>query len=421
MLLKQYLDRPGLALRISCCALFVATAFALLPKGFRTFGALMLVCTLLVPQRFAMAWRQEAPTLRWTVGVCAAVIVLTITSMYLTGQEWRRIDNYARFLVVPWAALLVCALSPGRVWLWAGALSGVCIAFAVALWEDAAGVGRVGGWHNPIVFANAVLMLLVMVVYCRPEGTKPWIFVFVAAALVMGVVAIVLSGTRGALPGFGLMLLVAVVGGGGGSKRWLRAAILLAAMVVLLVLMWKIPWLASQTRLDAIQADLQRYLQGHVDSPIGARLEFLSLAWHAFLEHPLAGVGLDRFDSQIQALPECAYDQDFCRLGHAHNDIAHWAATLGLPGLLVILAIYLVPFLQFLKIVRSDARKSATGAAWAGMMLVLAFFLCGMTQSMFAHALSTMTYVVFVGLLLGLALCESTGVRAVQHDAESRR
>ena len=68
---------------------------------------------------------------------------------------------------------------------------------------------------NAIVFANAVLMLLVMVVYCRPEGAKPWIFVSVAAALVMGVVAIVLSGTRGALPGFGLMLRALEMGTAG--------------------------------------------------------------------------------------------------------------------------------------------------------------------------------------------------------------
>ena len=99
----------------------------------------------------------------------------------------------------------------------------------------------------------------------------------------------------------------------------------------------------------------------------------------------------------------------FCQLGHAHNDLAQWAATLGIPGLLVIVAIYLVPLLQFLKLVRRDTRKSASGAAWAGLMLVLVFLLSGMTQSMFSHALSTMTYVVFVGLLLGLALRESTG------------
>ena len=68
-----------------------------------------------------------------------------------------------------------------------------------------------------------------------------------------------------------------------------------------------------------------------------------------------------------------------------------------------------MPLLQFLELIRRDNRKSASGAAWAGLMLVLVFLLSGMTQSMFSHALSTMTHVVFVGLLLGLALGESTG------------
>lgn len=406
MLLKQRTDRHGLASRVSACALFISTSFTLLPKGFLAFGVLMLACTLLVPERFVMGWRLDRPTLRWTVWMCAAVVALALTSMLLTGQGLHAVDNYARFLLMPWCAFLVCALSPPRMWLWVGSLAGAGFAFAVALSEDATGVVRAGGWHNSIVFANAVLVLLVIAVYCRPEGRKPWIFITLAVALVLGMVAIVLSGTRGAMPGFGLMLLVAAVGGGG-RKRWLRAGAMLAIMAVLLILMWTVPWLTAQTRLDGIQADLQHYAQGQVDSPIGARLQFLSLAWHAFLDHPLTGVGLDRFGAQIQMLPECARDLGLCQLGHAHNDIAQWSATLGIPGLLMIVAIYLVPFLQFMRLVRAGSRKSATGAAWAGMMLVLVFFLSGMTQSMFSHALTTMTYVIFVGLLLGLALRES--------------
>jgi O-antigen ligase len=178
-------------------------------------------------------------------------------------------------------------------------------------------------------------------------------------------------------------------------------------MLALLALMWTVPWLASQTRLDSIQTDLQHFSAGQVDSPIGARLKFLSLAWDAFLEHPWAGVGLDQFDARVKMLPVCAQDLGICQLGHAHNDIAHWSATLGIPGLLVIIAIYLLPLLQFVRIIRADNQKTTAGAAWTGLVLVLVFFLSGMTQSMFSHALTTMAYVIFVGLLLGLALRES--------------
>ena len=405
--LKQPVGRHALAFHISACALFTAAAFTLLPKGFALFGASLIACTLLAPQRFVLAWQDHSRVLCWITGLSAVVILLAVVSMLRTGQEWKDIDNYARFLLLPWCVLLVCALSPARAWLWAGALLGIGVAFTVALTEGATGVERAGGWHNSIVFANAVLALLVVAVYCRPEGRRPWISLCTAVALALGVVTIVLSGTRGAMPGFALMLLVAVVGGGSGRRRWVRAGIMLAFMLVVLLLMWTVPWLSAQTRLDGIQSDLLRYAQGHVDSPIGARLQFLSLAWQAFLDHPWTGVGLDQFGPQIKMLPQCAQDLGMCQLGHAHNDIAQWSATLGIPGLLMIFAIYLVPLLQFVRLIRADDRKSAVGAAWAGVMLVLVFFLSGMTQSMFSHSLTTMTYVVFVGLLLGLALRES--------------
>ena len=416
-LLKQRIDRHAVAVRLGACALFSSAAFTLLPKGFAIFGAFLIACTFLVPERFIAAWREHRRVLSWITGMCAAVILLAVTSMQLTGREWQVLDKYARFLLMPWCALLACALSPPRVWLWAGALLGVSIAFAVALTEDASGVARVGGWHNSIVFANAVLALLVIAVYCRPEGQRPWIYLSIAVALVLGVVTIVLSGTRGAMPGFGLMLLVAVVGGGSGRRRWYRSGGMLAFMLFVLLLMWTVPWLASQTRLDGIQTDLQRYAQGHVDSPVGARLQFLSLAWQAFLDHPLTGVGLDNFAPQVKLLPQCVRDLGICQLGHAHNDIAQWSATLGVPGLLAIISIYLVPFVLFVRLIRSDDRKPANGAAWAGVMLVLVFLLSGMTQSMFSHALTTMTYVIFIGLLLGLALRESADGSPNLHES----
>ena len=70
-----------------------------------------------------------------------------------------------------------------------------------------------------------------------------------------------------------------------------------------------------------------------------------------------------------------------------------------------------------MRLIRSDDRKPANGAAWAGVMLVLVFLLSGMTQSMFSHALTTMTYVIFIGLLLGLALRESADGSPNLHES----
>jgi O-antigen ligase len=202
-------------------------------------------------------------------------------------------------------------------------------------------------------------------------------------------------------------VLVAAIGSGGRGAR-LRIGVSLGALLLLLALMCAVPWLTAHMRLDNIQADLQKYSAGNVDSAVGARLEFLSLAWRAFLDHPWTGVGIDRFGTLVSLLPECRTPElTVCTLRHAHNDLAQWSATLGIPGLVLIVALYLLPASHFLRIILAHRLTTPKGSAWAGLMLVVVYMLSGITQSMFAHALSTTLYAVLVGLLLGLSLREN--------------
>ena len=137
-------------------------------------------------------------------------------------------------------------------------------------------------------------------------------------------------------------------------------------------------------------------------------MKFLSLAWHAFLDHPWMGLGIDRFGTLVEQLPECrAQELTVCKLRHAHNDLAQWSATLGIPGLVLIVALYLLPAAHFLRIIRTNRLTVPKGSAWAGLILVAVYVLSGITQSMFAHALTTTLYAVLIGLLLGLALREN--------------
>ena len=65
-----------------------------------------------------------------------------------------------------------------------------------------------------------------------------------------------------------------------------------------------------------------------------------------------------------------------------------------------------------LRIISGNRLRTPIGPAWAGLMLVMVYVLSGINQSMFAHAMTTTLYAVFVGLFLGLAL---------QDPARSRR
>ena len=422
--MTKQLDKVRLATIATSCALVCASALALAPKGFMVFGGLLLAVTLLVPGVLATAWPHASPVLRWLLLLAVLVVGTTSGLVYWSGDGIRGIDKAALFLVMPWCALFVYALPRSRTWLWSGSLYGVLLAFALSLGDAVSGVERAGAGSNPIVFANAVLALLVLAVYCRPANASPRSLMAIAMVLAMGVTAIVLSGSRGTLPGFGLMLLVALIGNGR-KKMWPRLGLSTTLLVGAFAVMWTVPWLAAQTRLHDIQADLEKYAQGHVDSPIGARLQFLVLSKDAFTAHPWTGIGLDRFGTLVDQLPLCRMSEHslhqpgVCQLGHAHNDLAQWAATMGIPGLIMIFAIYLVPLLLFVRLIRAQRPGAPVGAAWTGAMLVSVYMLSGLTQSMFAHALTTTIYVVFVGLLMGLAMRESsTGLQ--QSVASSR-
>jgi O-antigen ligase len=404
---QRHLERQRFAASAAGLSLVCATALIFLPKGFAAFGVLLAVTTLLVPDLLVDAWTRAERVFGSVALLAFLVLGWTILSMQFSGQEWRTIDNYARFLLIPWCGLLAFALAPSRFWLWIGAMFGVALACAIAIAEMISGFERAGGGGNPIVFANAVLALLVLVVYCRPQDKRPWTLPLLAVMLVLGTVAIVLSGSRGVLPGLGLLVLVAAIGSGGRGARF-RIGVSLGALLLLLALMCAVPWLTAHMRLENIQTDLQKYSTGHVDSAVGARLEFLSLAWRAFLDHPWTGVGIDRFGTLVDQLPICRTQElTVCTLHHAHNDLAQWSATLGIPGFFLIVALYLLPASHFLRIIVVHRLTIPKGSAWAGLMLVVVYVLSGITQSMFAHALTTTLYAVLVGLLLGLSLRES--------------
>lgn len=402
----ERLDRHALIAAVSALALIAAPALLVLPKGLALFGALLLVMTLLLMRRFPSAWREAGGTLRLLLLLAALVLGVSMLSMQLSGQGWRTIDNIARQLLMPWCALVAYAAAPSRLWLWRGAMAGVVLAFLLALAQASSGLHRAGAGSNPLVFANAVLALLVLAVYCRPASRRWQVLLPVTLAFALGTTAIVLSGSRGVLPGLGLLLLVAMFRGG--RRGWLRLGAAAAVAAAALMMLWSVPKLAEQSRLQHVSADLQAYSRGHVDTPVGARIEFLAVAGRAFARHPLTGVGIDRFGGEIRQIPVCRQqDLAFCKLGHAHNDMAEWAATMGLPGLAAIVLLYLLPALLFVRLLRRAGAGPPVGAAWAGLMLIVMYVLSGMTQSMFAHALTSSAYAVFVGLLSGIAMREA--------------
>ena len=385
---------------------FSAPALLVVPKGLGAFAMLMLVATLLA---LPDAWRgRDARTpraLHLLLGTALAVLAVAALSMWGSGADLSALDNPSRALLLPWCAWLAWSTRMRATSLWYGALAGLALAFTISMAQASWGVERAGGEANPIVFANAVLALLVVGVFCRPSRNGFPMQLLLAALVALAVVAVILSGSRGVLPGLGLVLLMLLVGNEARHRGWQLGATGVALALLLLAALWTVPWLSAQFRFDQLQADVAGYAQGQVDQPISARLALWWVAWDAFREAPITGVGIEAFKSRVDASLYCqGASRHFCGLEHAHNDVAQWAATMGIPGLAVLLALYGVPLAIATRQIRRNRLHAPVGPSWAAGMLVFAYLVSGLTQSMFSHALSTSAYVVLVGLLLGMGM-----------------
>ena len=411
MSLRWRLGRMALSV-----AAFGAGLLLVVPKGLSVFAVALGAATLLaLPDAIGRTREMLPATIRWLLGVACVVLVATGASAMRSGAGWEALDNPSRVVLLPWCAWLAWIYRLPASRLGGGALAGLVVAGAMSTVQASQGIGRAGGGINAIVFANAVLTLLVLAVFCRPAMTKLATRWLLAAAVAVAAVTIVLSGSRGVLPGLGLVLVVLLAGDRAG--RWRRVA---GASVLLLsasLLVWNVSWLASKLRLDDVQGEVARYAAGEVDTPVGARLALWGVAWRAFRESPVSGVGIDGVEARIDASAHCrAGPRHFCELNHAHNDLAQWAAAMGIAGIGALLALYVVPLVLAVRRVRTRAMPAGDDAARACAVLIVVYVISGLTQSMFAHALSASAYAIFVGLLLGTpSMPTAPGARAAPH------
>lgn len=402
--------RLGAAHRIAQIGLFCMPALVLtVPVNLLPYALTLLVSTLLAPELLWRARGMGGTPVRALTWLMLAAVALGLVSVVLFEQGLRDVDNRSRFLVIPWIALWVCALRPDMRWLWRGALAGLVGSFLLSLLQVLQGAPRAELTTNAIVLADIVVMLMVLLVFCRPS--RRWWLVIVGMAAGCG--TIVLTGSRGVFAALLALLVVLAL-----SLRWrtgvARLSVLAGMLAIGATLLLSVPELRHQVRLTELHSDVQKLEQGDVDSSAGARVERLQVAWQTFLDHPLTGVGIGHFDSAMQRVPVCRDDpaEVRCHLGHAHNDVAEWAATQGLPGVLMLIAVYGVPLWAFVCLHRRSGRVTFRGPAAAGVMIVIAYVLCGLTQSMFAHQMTASFYVTIVGLLTGLSLLEGARHRA---------
>jgi O-antigen ligase len=200
-------------------------------------------------------------------------------------------------------------------------------------WQKGVKLGWVVGDVN--YFAASAALTFPLGIYLLIKTRSRWEQVFCAGSLTLTLVAVIIGGSRGGFLGIGAGLLLMVWR----SRRRFRNFVLVVALLLPL-------------NLILPMSPLERLLHPSEGDQFGAdsRIAIWRVGWQTMLTHPVFGVGLAHFTSQVQygASEEWTYV--------AHNMYLDIAVELGVPTLLALLAMLSTTF-RSLEAVR---RRTAT-------------------------------------------------------------
>lgn len=372
-------------------------------------GSVIYALLLLLALAYGWAaWREAGRDERWLVagyGVLFAVAALSLFQTEALDVGVGKLERYLRLASLGLIYLLLRRFWPaaGRGFLAATAVA--ALAMAGWAWYETMHRGEAvatGPYHKIIFGDSAMLIVALLAAALLTVLDAAWQRALAVAALLLALYAMLLSATRGAwlYAPIMLALLAWLYRHRLGARAWRGAGLALLAVALLLAL-------ARPAALVAPLAqgvdDVRTFLTdpGAVTS-WGLRLNMWRNSLLIWREQPLLGTGIGDFrhDSQQLVAQGVSLNDAAADFSHAHSIYFDALATMGLAGLVVLLAALLVlPWRLFYR------RWCAATDPWqrfyslAGLLTVAGFAVFGLSEGWLSRNPFVNSYVFHVAFL----------------------
>ena len=261
---------------------------------------------------------------------------------------------------------------------------------------------RAKGATHSIIFGDFCMFIAVVIAaWLISCASGRWQYLLGTACIVLATYASALSGTRGAwisIPATSLFLLTAY------HRRIRRNQVLcflaIVAIACLLLLVLPIPKSVSTRAEHGIGGllDPSQYLTTH------ERLQMWRAATDIFADSPFWGSGLGDYSLDLQRLINEGRSDLRHAYDHAHSIYFDSLARTGLIGTLTMLVtLFIIPFLIFLRSWQNSEHPHQEFASVAGMLTVISFACFGLTEAWFSRMPLITTYVVSIFIFLAQA------------------
>ncbi|RJG27288.1 O-antigen ligase family protein [Massilia cavernae] len=376
------------------------------PFGVGLCSFLFLIAGVFVLRDGNSALRRHWPSLRWVILPFLLNFLFVLGCYLLRDHALGAVEKPVRMLLAVSALALVLAAKPDRKALWWGVIGGAAGALLLVGYQRVfLDMDRPGGLLNAITFGDIALSLALLALAATVDVRAHRQVVWPALGAVAGLVASIMTGTRGGWLGLALAALV-FVAYGHVLRSW-RSRVMVVSSFALVVATYFIPATGVQERVHQGVAEATVWFDGgSAFSNVGTRLELWKAAATMIEEAPLLGRGEADY---LQALKEMVaagqLDPVVLTLPHFHNESLQALVTGGVVGFAIWAGMMLAPFMFFAHALRErKASAQEFALALAGILLVTGYVGFGLTEVIFWSIKGSLFYALMVFLLMGLYL-----------------
>jgi len=384
---------------------FVITLLLLFPvliNSVKILGNLILLILVFLGAYVAITERknpfkiQELKVFTWlTVGYFLTMLLSILISDGFNA-EFHHLGRKAHFLLAPLIALAVYQVHFPIRNLLLSIKTGLIIIGIVVMVQFLLGSTRPSGMINANIFGDiAVAMLFLSVVQVFNEKPREQIITFIA--VLAGITAIFLSGSRGSWLSFIILSIVFITL----IYKPFLASNKKRQLFIVLFFSVLFGFIGTQTDAgnkitDAI-VNIQSWDGGdQTYTSSGIRMEMWKSSLEAAKESPWFGYGYRNSNVEVSKYVD-SHNQTVAAFTHLHNEYLTNLLAGGIFGLLSMLALIFVPMVIFYKKLKN---KEVYHYALMGVLLCTGYATFGFTHIAFGEEHINAFYVLFMGFLL---------------------
>jgi len=399
--------------RLAAVLLFTALALGLVvPK---IAGGVFLLLGLvgiiwLEPGLLRQRWQLDGHD-RLLSFVASLFVAIWLLAWLIHGLDAVGYDDVGRILrlllVVPIYLFLRKVDGLERAW-WSGLTVGALIAGGYAIWffllgEPGEWYMRVGGPTNPIYFGGVVLAFSMMLLpRLTDTALHPALRVLVGVAILLGLTASALSGSRGAWLVLPLLLVLYLLTLGSRQSPLTRFGIPLAVLAAgaALTLIPGVP-------LGQRMADAWASLSGNIgalseEDTLAIRWQLWELALDTIGQQHWLGGGPGAFRAALeQAVLDGRLAERYLEFHHPHNQYLSVLLIAGLPGLAALLLLLGVPTWRFVTLWRTGLERTRM-IGWSGLAAVAVLAVICLSESIFQRNSGIIWFALFAAAATAL-------------------